>query len=103
MIRHIVLVKFRPDISQSTITSLFDQLSEIQNLVPGIASTVAGRSESPEHLERGYHHGFVVDFEDWEGLERYQQHPKHKAISEQLISHAIGGIDGILVLDIPFS
>ena len=103
MIRHIVLVKFQPDLSEAEVRELFAELHAIQSQVPGILSITSGRSESPEKIERGYMHGFVVDFEDWDALETYQNHPDHKALGAKLVANAIGGLDGILVVDIPVS
>lgn len=101
MIRHIVLIKFKPDVAEETISDLFAELREIEKQVSGIRGITSGRSESPEKIERGYMHGFVVDFDDWDALERYQSHPDHKALGGKLVANATGGIDGILVLDIP--
>lgn len=101
MIRHIVLIRFRLDVSEETVSELFEQLYTIKDKVPGVIAITAGRSESPEKIERGYMHGFVVDFVDWEALAAYQDHPDHKALGAGLVAHAVGGIDGILVLDIP--
>ncbi|CTQ55507.1 Stress responsive A/B Barrel Domain protein [Roseibium album] len=101
MIRHIVLIKFQPDIREETITDLFEELRAIQQVVPGVLEITSGRSESPEKIERGYMHGFVADFQDWDTLEAYQLHPAHKALGAKLVANAIGGLDGILVLDIP--
>ncbi len=103
MIRHIVLVKFQPDLSEAEARELFAELHIIQSQVPGILSITSGRSESPEKIERGYMHGFVVDFEDWDALETYQNHPDHKALGAKLVANAVGGLDGILVVDIPVS
>lgn len=101
MIRHIVLVRFRPDVTAGTIAAIFSDLDRIRALVPGIRAITAGRSESPEKIERGYMHGFVADFDDWAALQAYQDHPAHKAIGAALVAHAEGGLDGILVFDLP--
>ncbi|MEJ1160652.1 Dabb family protein [Prosthecomicrobium sp. N25] len=102
MIRHIVLVKFRPEVTEAEIAAVFADLEPIRALVPGIGPIVAGRSESPEKIERGYRHGFTIDFDTWEALAAYQEHPAHKAVGARLVAGAVGGIDGICVLDIPF-
>ncbi|WP_428648320.1 Dabb family protein [Roseibium sp.] len=101
MIRHIVLIKFKPEVSEAEISGMFQELRTIEAQVPGILDITSGRSESPEKIERGYMHGFVVDFESWNALEAYQTHPDHKALGARLVANAIGGLDGILVLDIP--
>lgn len=101
MIRHIVLIKFQSDLPEFKIGELFKELHAIGSKVQGILSITAGRSESPEKIERGYMHGFVIDFEDWDALENYQNHPDHKVLGGKLVANAIDGIEGILVLDIP--
>lgn len=96
MIRHIVLVKFK---DTAPVEALFAELRDIKDKVPGLLATSSGMSESPEKLERGHMHGFVVDFENWDALQTYQDHPAHKALGAKLVDNAIGGIDGILVFD----
>ena len=101
MIRHIVLVRFRPDVSEGTIAALFADLHGIEGKVPGLVAIASGRSESPEKIERGYLHGFTVDFTDWVALDAYQAHPDHRRFGAALVGHALGGLDGILVFDLP--
>ena len=100
MIRHIVLVRFRPDIPPETIAAIFADLHSIQEKVPGCLAIASGRSESPEKIERGYMHGFTVDFADWAALEAYQTHPDHRRVGAALVAQAQGGLDGILVFDL---
>jgi len=101
MIRHIVLVRFRADVDETTIAALFEELHAIEGKINGLLSITSGRSESPEKIERGYRHGFVADFADWQALEAYQAHPDHQRFGARLIAHAEGGLDGILVFDLP--
>ena len=100
MIRHIVLTKFKPETSKEKITAIYDGLAEVCDTLPGAGGFVGGRSQSPEEIERGYMHGFTIDFDTWDALAAYADNPKHKALGAQLVENAIGGIDGILVLDI---
>jgi Stress responsive A/B Barrel Domain len=101
MIRHIVLIRFQPLVTEARIAELFDALHQIEGKVPGLLSITSGKSESPEKIERGYLHGFVVDFVDWAALQAYQDHPDHKRLGAGLVAAADGGIDGILVFDLP--
>ena len=101
MIRHIVLLRFRPAVSEDQIAGLFTKLHQIDGKIPGLLAITSGKSESPEKIERGYMHGFVVDFADWAALQAYQDHPDHKALGAGLVAAAEGGIDGILVFDLP--
>jgi hypothetical protein len=101
MIRHIVLIRFSPAISEAGIADLWSELRRIEGKVAGLISIAAGRSESPEQIERGYMHGIVADFADWRALQAYQDHPDHKALGAKLVANAAGGLEGILVFDLP--
>lgn len=103
MIRHIVLIKFQPQLSEREIGALFDELHRIEAKVPGLKDIYSGKSESPEQIERGYLHGFTADFEDWAALQTYQDHPDHKLLGAKLVANAVGGLDGILVFDLDLS
>lgn len=101
MIRHIVLIRFRADLTEDAIAGIFADLTALQDRMPGCAAVVSGRSESPERIERGYLHGFVADFADWDALAAYQADPGHKQFGAKLVASAVGGLDGILVFDLP--
>lgn len=102
MIRHIVLIRFRSDVREDTIQAIFDDLHSIEGSIPGLGAVHSGRSESLEAIERGYMHGFTADFADWAALAAYQEHPDHKRVGAALVENAEGGLDGILVFDLPF-
>ncbi|WP_103256570.1 Dabb family protein [Tabrizicola aquatica] len=99
MIRHIVLLKARPEVTDALIAGIFADLHALS--LPGILAIHSGRSESPEKIERGYLHGFTVDFAGWDALAAYQAHPDHKRVGAALVAAAQGGIDGLLVFDLP--
>ena len=100
MIRHIVLTRFKPDVSEETIKSIYDGLADVIETLEGAANFTGGRSQSPEQIERGYMHGFVIDFDSWDALQTYTDNEDHKALGSQLVANAVGGLDGILVLDL---
>ena len=100
MIRHIVLVKFNADLPEADIEDIWVELHALKDVIPGVISITAGKSESPEKIERGYMHGFVADFESWDALATYAEHPDHKKLGARLVANAFGGIDGILVVDL---
>ncbi|MEP3047103.1 MAG: Dabb family protein [Roseibium sp.] len=103
MIRHIVLTKFKPETPEDKITSIYARLSDLTERLEGAGNFGGGRSDSPEQIERGFKHGFVIDFDSWDALKTYADNEEHKALGGQLVENAVGGIDGILVLDIPFA
>ena len=100
MIRHIVLTKFKPETSEAKIAGIYAGLSALAETLPGAQNFTGGRSQSPEQIERGYMHGFVIDFDSWDALQNYADNPDHQALGGQLVANAVGGTDGILVLDL---
>jgi hypothetical protein len=91
----------RPPLSAPTFgpsRAIFADLHARSNS-PGILAIHSGRSESPEQIERGYLHGFTVDFADWDALAAYQAHPDHKRVGAALVAGA-RRLDGILVFDL---
>ena len=102
MIRHIVLTKFKPGTPEDKIAGIYAGLSKVTARLPGAQNFGGGKSESPEQIERGYMHGFAVDFDDWDALQNYQDDTEHKTYGAQIVENAVGGIDGVLVLDIEF-
>ena len=100
MIRHIVLTKFKSETTETKIAEIYAALSALIDSLPGAHNFTGGRSQSPEQIERGYMHGFVVDFGSWADLKIYAEHPEHQALGSQLVNNAAGGLEGILVLDL---
>ena len=100
MIRHIVLTKFNTETTEEAIAEIYAGLSTLTDKLSGAHNFTGGRSQSPEQIERGYMHGFVIDFDSWVDLKLYADHPEHKALGYQLVENAIDGVEGILVLDL---
>ncbi|MEM9678000.1 MAG: Dabb family protein [Pseudomonadota bacterium] len=99
MIRHIVLTKFSPETDEQTIAAIYEELAALVDRLPGAGGFTGGRSQSPEQIERGYMHGFTIDFDTWDALEVYADHSEHKQLGARLVASAVGGKDGILVVD----
>ena len=100
MIRHIVLTKFQPDVPEERIARIYADLAALTERLPGAHGFRGGRSESPEQIERGYKHAFTIDFDDWDALAHYADHPEHRALGAQLVENSVGGLDGLAVLDL---
>ena len=100
MIRHIVLVRARKDVTPDDIAGVFAELGRVREVVDGIVGFAAGASLQLERMERGFLHGFVVDFADRAALDAYQAHPAHRAAGDRLVGLAEGGRDGLLVFDL---
>ncbi|MFV0293705.1 MAG: Dabb family protein [Paracoccus sp. (in: a-proteobacteria)] len=100
MIRHITLICFRDDISEACIAGIIGEFDRICRVLPGLIGITAGRSESPQRIERRYLHGCVADFTDRDALAACQAHPDCRHVSDMMIENTVGGLDGILVFDL---
>jgi hypothetical protein len=100
MIRHIVLTKFKAEVTKAEIDSLFAKLADLQHHIPGMRSFDGGVSVSSEGLEQGFQHGFSIDFDDAAARDAYLEHPEHKTLGRQLVGLLEGGIAGLVVFDL---
>ena len=99
MIRHIVLVRFRPEITGAEKSAIYAELESLRELVPGFLGASYGPNVSPEGLGRGFVDGFAMDFTDAAARDAYLVHPAHKAAGARLVAALEGGIEGLVVFD----
>jgi Stress responsive A/B Barrel Domain len=96
VIRHVVLVRFKPD---ADISKVFAALKALQGKIDGIIAITAGADSSPEGLQRGNTHGFTVDFVDAAARDAYLPHPEHQKVGAMIVAASVGGVDGVTVVD----
>lgn len=96
MIRHVVLVRFKPD---AEISKIFAALKALQDKIPGIIAITAGADQSPEGLQRGNTHGFTVDFRDATSRDAYLPHPEHQKVGGMIVAAAVGGVEGVTAVN----
>ncbi len=94
-IQHMVLVQMKPDVTPEKITQLFDALAQLQQLIPGITYFAGGAYSSPEGLNQGYTHGFLMTFESVDTRNNYLPHPEHERVKAELLKC----IDGAIAFD----
>ena len=101
MIRHIVLVKFRADVTPDAREAIFASLEALRGHLPGIVDMQFGANVSPEGKSLGFDDGFIIDFADAAARDAYLVDPAHKAAGAQLVAALEGGRDsGLIVFDI---
>jgi Stress responsive A/B Barrel Domain len=96
MIRHVVLLKLH---NAKKVVHIFAALKALQSQIPGISNITTGTDCSPEGLQRGYTHGFTVDFVDVAARDAYLAHPAHQKVGAMIVAACEAGVDGVLVLD----
>ena len=63
-VKHIALIKFKASASSALVDELWNEIKRLPSLVPGIADFAGGLNNSPEGLNQGFTHGFVMTFQD---------------------------------------
>jgi hypothetical protein len=99
MIKHCVLLKFSPDTSAETVNALFRELADLKGKIPGLLDFCGGPYSSPEGLNRGYTHAFLMTFQDAASRDAYLPHPDHLAAAGRIVPRVEGGVEGIVAFD----
>ena len=80
LFRHVVLFKFKADITPEQIAKVEAEFRKLPSQIDTITSFEWGTSKTVEvELAQGYTHCFLVTFKDKAGLETYLPHPAHQA------------------------
>jgi Stress responsive A/B Barrel Domain len=81
-LRHVVLFGFANSVSATTIAEIVRRFAELKTLVPGVDEFEWGENASPEGLDRGHSHAFLLTFGGSEARDAYLVHPDHVAFAE---------------------
>jgi hypothetical protein len=77
--RHVVLFKFKDTTSRETLAGIEGAFRAFCASLPFVTGFEWGRNSSPEGLDDGFTHCFIVTFAGPEGRDAYLPHPAHKA------------------------
>lgn len=94
MVEHIVLFKFRPEVTQAQKDEIAKRLVALKNEIPGILDIQAGHNFSDR--SQGFELGLTVRFESKEALAFYGPHPKHQEVVTRMQEL---GLDNLLAMD----
>jgi len=94
-ILHIVLFKWKPDVSDAQIEEVRKALLALGDAVPGILSAECGPNLSQR--SQGYQTVLVVRFKDRQALDNYLPHPAHQDVVARFIDPIR---DNLLVADL---
>jgi len=87
MLRHVVIFKFKETCSAAEVQKVVDGFRGLKAKIPQIASFEFGTNNSPEGLNDGFTHCFLVTFKDEKDRDVYLPHPAHKAFVDVLKPH----------------
>lgn len=95
MIRHLILLRFKDDVSQSMRLELESAFAALKQRIPGIEALEWGINISPEVMNKGFTHCFLLTFDNLENRDVYLPHPAHQEFVTQLTPW----IADVLVID----
>ena len=93
-IQHIVLVKFAAS-KVHRMADLVVALTELKKQMPEFLAIQGGPYSSPEGLNQGYTHGFIMTFADAAARDHYLTHPEH----EKLKAAFLPDLEGVVAFD----
>lgn len=100
MINHIVLLQFKLNITESEVNLALNELGHLKEIIPSIKRFSFGKNCSPEHLNKGFTHVFIMEFENSKERDLYLNHPEHKRIATDIIMPMLkNGLESALAID----
>jgi hypothetical protein len=88
VVRHIVVFKWKPDVTGEAVQALADGLAALPGQVPEIAAYTFGPDLGLADDHPDY--GLVADFADVDAYRRYAQHPAHRRLLDDLLKPILG-------------
>lgn len=93
-VKHIVVFKYKPAATPQEIEEVTNAFKALKGKIPGIVSFEYGINNSPENLNKGFTHVYLLTFRDAAARDGYLPHPEHKKFGELL--------DQLKILEEPF-
>ncbi len=94
-LRHIVLFKYKPEVTPAQLDEINRAFQDLKRQIPQVKDFERGINNSPEGLDKGFTHGYLITFASEEDRAAYLPHPAHKKFVELLG----GKLDEPLVFD----
>ncbi len=96
-VRHVVVFKYAEGATAEQIQVVTDAFRNLKNTIPGILSFEHGTNMSPEGLDQGFNHIYVLTFENAAARDAYLPHPEHRKFGQILRESGI--FEGAFVVD----
>lgn len=100
MLKHCVLLNFKPEFTQADRTEVFERLASLEKEINGLISVEYGKNLDFENKSSDYSDGFIATFRDRQALLEYAAHPEHIKAGARLVEMCVDGYDGIMVFDL---
>lgn len=83
-VKHIVVFKYKQSATKEQIAEVTAAFKKLKDKIPGIVSFENGVNNSPEKLNKGFTHIYLLTFKDAAARDAYLPHPEHKKFGELL-------------------
>ncbi|OYV07301.1 MAG: stress protein [Verrucomicrobiales bacterium VVV1] len=80
MVRHYGMFQFHPEVTPDQIDECFTEMCAMVGRIPGLLSMEHGPYDSPEGLNDGFTHGFVMTFDNGASRDAYLPHEEHERV-----------------------
>jgi len=77
-LQHVVLFKFKPDATPEKIAEIVAAFEALPSKIKEIKGFKWGTNNSPEKLDKGLTHAFILTFNNAADRDAYLPHPAHK-------------------------
>ncbi len=95
LLQHVVLFKFKDDAPPDQVKKIEEAFKALKSQIKEIKALEWGLNNSPENLNQGFTHCFLVSFASEKDREIYLPHPKHK----EFVAMLGPVLDKVLVID----
>lgn len=96
-VRHVVAFKYSADAAQADIDKVTEAFRALQHRIPGILAFEYGTNNSPEGLDDGFTHLYLITFESAQARDTYLPHPEHEKFGALL--GELGVVEDVFVID----
>lgn len=96
-VRHIVVFKYKSSATPEQINEVTTAFRDLKDKIPGIVSFEHGVNNSPENLNKGFTHVYLLTFESAAARDAYLPHPEHRKFGALL--GRLGILEGPFVVD----
>ena len=95
VLRHAVFFSFNENSSDADVQKVVKAFAALPKKIDAIIDFQSGINNSPEGLDDGFTHCFLLTFKDEEGRETYLPHPAHREFGATLRPH----LNDVFVID----
>ena len=78
-LQHVVLFKFKPEATPEKVAEIVAAFEALPSKIKEIKDFKWGTNNSPEKLDKGLTHAFILTFDSEKDRDAYLPHPAHKA------------------------